>query len=272
MHVANLRVQHQLHFDVRAPVRQDVQDLQASAQRRIEEGEGEPYTRLWRLFTHLCMYLAHTCVCAQVSEGVIASLIMLIVALEIGLMVVWAAVDPLKGVRNEEKNNEYMLDSAVGKDYEWVECAYESGGGTVGLLNVVWKAIIIGYGCHISWGTRNYDLYIAEGKYIMVAMYQMALLAVIAGSVMVMGVSPVVAATVQCFASVVGSMSLVCLVVVPKLFMVGMTRENLMERTVSSATGGAATTAAGSGNTEEMAGLTGEIKDLKEEIRRLKGE
>ena len=148
-----------------------------------------------------------------------------------------------------------------------IECAYEHG-GQIGLLNVFYKVAIIGYGCNISWQARNFNPKVAESKFIMIGMYQLALLGLIAGAIMAMGVSASVNVMVQCFASVIGSVSLVFCLLLPKMQHKDMTKEDIMKAAQSTETSIHHTTSKISPTTTSR-DADKEVEQLKKEVKRL---
>jgi basic membrane lipoprotein Med (substrate-binding protein (PBP1-ABC) superfamily) len=198
----------------------------------------------------------------EVTLRKIMSLVAIIVAVEVGIMVVWFFVDPLMAV--VETNLEYGFSYTV--------CGY-SHGGQIGLLNVFYKGFVIAMGCGISWETRNYDKFIAEGKFVMASMYQMALLGVVVGTIMALGVTATVAATVQSFTGVVGSISLVLLVIVPKFKKLKMSGSEIMEEArnasnTSTNTSNGSNSSSDEGSKEELRGRISELEREMEELRR----
>ena len=95
--------------------------------------------------------------------------------------------------------------------------------------NVVlfYKAIFVLYGCYLGWQTRRFDSSLAESKYIMVAMYQIAVLGIMTLLLFSMGVSVQARATLQVITTVIGSLGAIILVIGPKFLRVNETQAQI---------------------------------------------
>ena len=128
---------------------------------------------------------------------------------------------------------------------------------------VLYKAALVASGCQKSYKTKDFDPAFAESRSIMVAMYQIAMLGAIALGIVAMDVNANARAFIQCVASVIGSLGVVLLLMIPKIQRRNQSAEDLMKAAAStqnkSSPGtqltGSTTTSGGESETEKALGL-----------------
>ena len=180
------------------------------------------------------------------------------VVIDLIILTAWLFVDPLDSI--EFPNAQYP-------DVSSVECAMkESSSGVFGIVMVLYKAALVASGCNMSYKTKDFDPALAESKSIMIAMYQIALLGIIALGIMAMGVNANARAFIQCAASVVGSMGVVLLIMVPKIMRRNQDSNQLMaaaSKTANSTGGGTVGTLSTQSGATQVGPDQSAAKDLK---------
>lgn len=196
----------------------------------------------------------------KVSDLDLFKHISLLVSFEIVLLAIWTFYDPLKEVAGRNP------------DFEESVCGYEKK-GYIGVVNLAYKIALIAYGCLISYRTRNFNSGISEGWYVMGAMYQIGILGLLTLILMALGIPASATSAVQTFSTVLGSISLVILVVFPKFKFRNMSKIEILEmakadsKSTTSNTTNNATAVHVTG--EEVDALQHEIETLKKQIETL---
>ncbi|GMI47717.1 hypothetical protein TrCOL_g6427 [Triparma columacea] len=132
------------------------------------------------------------------------------------------------------------------------------------LLTMAYKVVLVLIGCYLSWTTRNVDSAFAESKYIMLAIYQVAIYGLVAAIVNGSGSSVEMTLLVQTFCCVFGAIFCVASVLVPKILLIQSGQYDDGFKSGSQGTSLNTGGGAGAGNAEE-------IERLEVEIERLKG-
>lgn len=184
------------------------------------------------------------------------SVIAAALGVEIAIMVAWCVADPLMPTASLNPHG-----------FETVDCEAREG-GQIHLLNVVYKAMLIIYGCRISYATRDYDPRIAEARAIMLGMYFILLMGSLMAAITFIGVSARVSATVLCFTSVFGACTLVGLVILPKLGKTTLTRQEIMEGSLNTSNNTGSRTGTSSGAAVDPL----ELETLREKCDQLERE
>ncbi|GMH53283.1 hypothetical protein TL16_g01415 [Triparma laevis f. inornata] len=132
------------------------------------------------------------------------------------------------------------------------------------LLTMAWKVVLVVIGCYLSWTTRNVDNAFAESKYIMLAIYQIAIYGLVAA--VVAGADTAIETTllVQTICCVFGAVSCVSSVFAPKFMLI---QSGQYDQGFKSASQG---TSLNTGNGSSGASQD-EIEKLEVEVERLRG-
>ncbi|GMH84901.1 hypothetical protein TrST_g12797 [Triparma strigata] len=131
------------------------------------------------------------------------------------------------------------------------------------LLTMAWKVVLVIIGCYLSWTTRNVDNAFAESKYIMLAIYQIAIYGLVAA--VVAGADTAIETTllVQTICCVFGAVSCVSSVFAPKFMLIQSGQYDQGFKSASQGT--SLNTGNGSGASQD------EVEKLEVEIERLRG-
>jgi gamma-aminobutyric acid type B receptor len=157
------------------------------------------------------------------------------------------------------KPTEETIEFEVGRSLTQVVCKSETSEWA--LLTMAYKVILVLIGCYLSWTTRNVDSAFAESKYIMLAIYQVAIYGLVAAIVNGSGSDVQMTLLVQTFCCVFGAIFCVASVLVPKILLIQSGQYD--DGFKSGSQGTSLNTGAGSGNAEEMERLEVEIERLK---------
>jgi len=142
------------------------------------------------------------------------------------------------------------------------ECGARDGKTEWALLTMAWKVILVLIGCYLSWTTRNVDSAFAESKYIMLAIYQVAIYGTVAAIVNGSGSNVEMTLLVQTFCCVFGAIFCVASVLAPKILLIS---SGQYDDGFKSGSQGTSLNTGGStgGNSEELERLEDEISRLK---------
>mmetsp|Transcript_2777 Transcript_2777/g.5792 ORF Transcript_2777/g.5792 Transcript_2777/m.5792 type:complete len:1366 (+) Transcript_2777:83-4180(+) len=150
---------------------------------------------------------------------------------------------------------------AAGRFIDVKVCKSETGEWH--LLTMAYKVVLVFIGCYLSWTTRNVDNAFAESKYIMLAIYQIAIYGLVA-AVVAGGDTPMnTTLTVQTVCCVFGAICCVSSVFFPKFLLIQSGQYD--QGFKSGSQGTSLNTGGGSGASAE------ELEKLEVEIERLKG-
>ena len=139
----------------------------------------------------------------------------------------------------------------------------KSDSGEWHLLTLAYKVVLVFIGCYLSWTTRNVDNAFAESKYIMLAIYQIAIYGLVAAVVAGGDTAVETTLTVQTVCCVFGAVCCVCSVFLPKFLLIQSGQYD--QGFKSGSQGTSLNTGGGSGPTAE------ELEKLEVELERLKG-
>jgi gamma-aminobutyric acid type B receptor len=131
------------------------------------------------------------------------------------------------------------------------------------LLTMAYKVVLVFIGCYLSWTTRNVDNAFAESKYIMLAIYQIAIYGLVAAVVAGGDTAIQTTLTVQTVCCVFGAICCVCSVFLPKFLLIQSGQYD--QGFKSGSQGTSLNTGGGSGPSAD------ELEKLEVEIERLKG-
>ncbi|GMH56450.1 hypothetical protein TrRE_jg10491 [Triparma retinervis] len=113
---------------------------------------------------------------------------------------------------------EELVEFEVGRFLTQTVC--KSSTSEWALLTMAYKVVLVIIGCYLSWTTRNVDSAFAESKYIMLAIYQVAIYGLVAAIVNGSGSSVEMTLLVQTFCCVFGAIFCVASVLVPKILLI----------------------------------------------------
>jgi len=157
----------------------------------------------------------------KIKNSVLLSRLGVLLLIDIFVLSVWAVVDPIK--HSIQMTNESQRISVF--DGEEIFIPFKTC-----LLNHkfiyaiwVWKAVVVAYGCNLSWQTRNIQEKFSEGKYILLAIYNIAFVGIVAALLMFgVEISEGQATLVQALVVLCCSVTSVAFVMIPKVLAVKM--------------------------------------------------
>lgn len=209
----------------------------------------------------------------QMSNKEVLSMVAVFIIIEVGILSIWQIVDPVKLVYTNW-NTSYGGVDALDRTSTVMFGSCDDRRGLFGNIDLIWKISYVLFGCRLGWKTRTFNSSLAESKYIMVAMYQIAVLGVLTLLLFSMGVSPAAKAMLATITSTVGACGAIVLIVGPKIHRRHESKfsiqSTLMTSNVNNTGNSSSETA--SGNMDEPIKKDILIADLENKLRTLEAE